>query len=241
MQPEEDAFGQMLMACWRGERTFEVLERDDGLVNVGGGYQLYFAPYEDWWPEEKEALRNARGRVLDIGCGTGRHALYLQEQGQEVVGIDVSPLAAQVARERGVKDVRLLPITQLKRSLGLFDTILMMGGNFGLVGNPERARRLLLRFRGMTAEDARIIAASLNPYGTDDPVHLAYHEANRRRGRMAGQVRLRVRYRKYKGSWFDLLLVSPDEMQEIVANAGWRVSQLFGDPDGRYIAMIEKT
>jgi hypothetical protein len=53
----------------------------------------------------------------------------------------------------------------------------------------------------------RIMAASNDPGLTDDPTHLAYQERNRRRGRMPGQLRLRVRYRDLSDPWFDYLIV----------------------------------
>lgn len=37
--------------------------------------------------------------VVDIGCGVGRHALYLAEQGFDVTGVDLSPRGLDVARE----------------------------------------------------------------------------------------------------------------------------------------------
>lgn len=38
-------------------------------------------------------------RVLDLGCGTGRHSVMLANEGYEVSGIDVSPNAIQFARQ----------------------------------------------------------------------------------------------------------------------------------------------
>ncbi len=46
------------------------------------------------------------GRVLDVGCGAGRHSLYLQKKGFDVLGIDVSPLAVKVCRLKGVKKLK---------------------------------------------------------------------------------------------------------------------------------------
>lgn len=240
MQPQQDAFGQMLAASLRGEREAEAIERDDGFVNVGGGYAHYFATHEAWSPVEQEAIACVRGRVLDIGCGAGRHALYLQERGHAVVAVDVSPLAVQVCRERGVRDARVIPITRLSRALGPFDTILMLGNNSGLLGNVNRARWLLRRFRSLTTSQGLILAANTNPYSTTNPAHTGYHERNRQRGRMAGQVRIRVRFRQYTTAWFDLLLISPDEMRDIVSGTGWHIHQLLGDPNGGYVAVLEK-
>ena len=127
--------------------------------------------------------------------------------------------------------------------MGRFDTILMLGNNFGLFGNRTRARWLLRRFKGFTAPGARIIAESLDVHRTDDPGHLAYGAANRRKGRMSGQIRMRIRYKTLATPWFDYLMVSADEMDEIVSGTGWDIVQCF-DSDGprpNYIAVLERT
>jgi hypothetical protein len=92
----------------------------------------------------------------------------------------------------------------------------------------------------MTTADARIIAETMDPYMTDNPDHTGYHERNRRRGRMGGQIRLRVRYKSHVGAWFDYLFVSKAEMAEILDGAGWRVEQFLESDGPGYIAVIEK-
>jgi SAM-dependent methyltransferase len=42
------------------------------------------------------------GSVLDIGCGTGEHALFFAGEGYDVWGVDATPLAIQKAREKAV-------------------------------------------------------------------------------------------------------------------------------------------
>jgi hypothetical protein len=145
----------------------------------------------------------------------------LQERGHEVVGIDLSPLAVDVSRRRGVRDARELPVTRVSRELGQFDTIVMFGNNFGLMGSRRRAPWLLRRFRSIANESAGILAESVNPYKTDNPEHLAFHERNRRSGRMGGQLRIRIRKGSYKTPWFDYLLASPEEMAQLAEGTGW--------------------
>jgi SAM-dependent methyltransferase len=225
-----DAFGQMLL----DGADREIVERDDGFVSTA--MLVYFAPVRRWAAVERRALRWVRGRVLDVGVGAGRVALELQERRREVVAIDVSPGAVQVARRRGVRDVRLLALEDVDESLGEFDTLVMFGNNFGLFGSRAKARRLLRQLRPFVR---RIVATSNDPSGTEDPVHLAYHERNRNRGRMPGQLRLRIRYRDLIGPWFEYLIVSPDEMAEIVEGTGWEIRHLIRDEDSVYVAVLE--
>ncbi|MFQ5871357.1 MAG: methyltransferase type 11, partial [Candidatus Geothermarchaeales archaeon] len=116
----------------------------------------------------------------------------------------------------------------------------MLGNNFGLFGSFRRARWLLRRFHGMTTEGARIVAESNDPRKTTLREHLEYHDLNRRRGRMPGQLRIRVRYRKHVTPWFDYLLVSKGEMEEILGGTGWGVRRYLDSEGSVYIAIIEK-
>lgn len=40
------------------------------------------------------------GRTLEVGCGTGTNALWLAEQGFDVLAVDISPLAIEKARAK---------------------------------------------------------------------------------------------------------------------------------------------
>jgi SAM-dependent methyltransferase len=218
----------------------EIVERDDGYIDTSGGPLSYFSEYRLWPSHQKKAMKYARGRVLDIGSGAGRHALYLQGKGLDVLGIDNSPLAIKVCKERGLRNTEVLSINQINRGLGIFNTILMMGNNFGLFGSFEGAKRLLKKFSRITTDNSRIIATSNDIYRTKNPEHLSYHQRNRERGRMVGQIRIRVRYQKYATPWFDYLMVSKEEMENILDGTDWRVTK-FIDSDGPvYVAVIDK-
>lgn len=242
MKEREDAYGRLILDYLEGTPAPEIVERDDGVINASRfGPDFYFAPFRRWPKTQRSALRLVRGRVLDIGCGAGRVAIELQERGHEVVGIDVSPLALEVARRRGAKDVRELAVTQVGPTLGRFDTIVMFGNNCGLLGSHRRAPWLLRRFKSVTSPAARILAESTNPYTTDRPEHLAFHERNRRRGRMAGQLRIRIRHGPYRTPWFDYLLASPEELAELARGTGWELTRVIGEGEPSYVGVLERT
>ena len=238
----QDAYGHLLSGYHNGQENVEVVEREDGFIDVSRlGPLNYFAEYEDWAEHQRLAIAHATGQVLDIGCGVGRHCLYLQEHGHDVLGTDTSPLAIQTCQSRGLKNAVVAPITQLSSKIGTFDTILMMGHNFGLVGSYKRAKWLLRRFAAMTTDTAKIIAETLDPYQTEEPCHLADHQFNRDRRRMSGQLRLRIRYRQYTTPWFDYLFVSKTEIEDILDGTAWRVERYIDAADTpTYVAILSK-
>jgi len=249
LRPEQDAFGAAMYDCLRGHSGWEIVERDDGYISSSAGPEAYFKQYEDWSERQRKAIALARGRVLDIGCGAGRVLLHLQGRGLAAVGIDVSPLAVKVCRLRRARQVLRMSLTQLSRRLGVFDTVVMFGANFGLVGNPRRARWVLRRLHAMTSDDARILAEGHDPYPRPgaprrpgDRQHLAYHAANRAAGRMSGQVRIRIRYQRYATPYFEWLLLSREELRRIVVGTGWRVARIIESkpPGSVYVAVLEK-
>lgn len=90
------------------------------------------------------AAGEVSGRVLDVGCGTGEHAIMAAAAGLETTGIDISPTAIRLARakasERGA-DVRFLVGDACELgSLGeRFDTVLDCG-LFHVFDDPDRVR-----------------------------------------------------------------------------------------------------
>lgn len=241
--PAHDAFGQQVWTYFqRHGSPAEIVERDDGFVSFSQNTAWYFGDLRRWPPSERRAIRFARGRTaLDIGCGAGRVSLYLQEKGFDVTAIDNSPLVVKTAKARGVRGARLLPFEKIDRlPAATFDTVVMFGNNFGLFGGHARAKKLLKQLHHLTREGAVLLAQSLDPYQTKESAHLAYQRRNRRRGRMSGQIRIRIRFNQFIGPWFDYLLVSAAEMSEIVDGTGWEVDRFLTEDGPRYVAVIRR-
>jgi SAM-dependent methyltransferase len=236
-----DLFADALCKFYETGRATLHVERDDGYKDTED-LSWYLATYRSFPSFEKQALKFARGCVLDIGSGAGRHALYLQRRGLRVTGIDTSPQLVGLAQLRGVKDVRLgnacgkLPFRDRE-----FDTVLLFGNNLGICGTVARFKGMLRELHRITCARGRILATTRMP-NTTSPKHRAYVQRNIARGRPGGQVTLRLMFAGKRSAWFDLLLLTPADLMEMAAKEGWLVSHLFVETDleDAYSAVLEK-
>lgn len=233
--PDQDAYGAILLAAFEGRDAAEVMEREDGTVWAGDGGD-YLHPPRRWPATERRMLRFARGRVLDVGCAAGRVALALQERGREVVAIDESPLAVEVARRRGVRDARALALADVDAALGPFDTVLIVRNNFGL-GGPDGARQLLERIATLTTPRGRLITDSVDPYRIDDEAIRAGTEAG---GTGVYGQRLRVRHGRFASPWFHYVMTSPEAFAALVEGSPFRVERIIDDGSPRYGVVLAK-
>ena len=220
--------------------VIEIIERDDGLIN-GAPADHYLDEPDTWQPHDHRALRMCRGHVLDVGVGAGRIAIELQRRGMAVTGLDTSAGAIEVARKRGLRDTVLSTVDRYASATARYDTFLLLGNTLGLLEGPDRAPVFLDALAVLANPGARIIAHGTDPYGTADPVHVAYHRRNRDRGRLGGQLRLRLRYRLLATEWFDYLVCSPAELASLVSGTRWRLVSIDDTDRPYYLAVFEFT
>ena len=236
-----DAMGHAYLDYLEGRSPILTIERSDGYLDWDN-MESYFCDYSEFPECEKKALEYAKGRVLDIGSGAGRVALYLQKRSMNVTAIDLSELALDVARARGVKNLVAMSACNLEFEDNSFDTAVAFGNNFGLCGSPEGVVSMLVRLRSILADEGVILAETVDPLKTDKEDHLMYHELNRKQGKSPGQIRLRLKYRGLATNWWDLLLVTPEEMTILCDKSGWKIKEIFqeGGKSPVYAAVLSK-
>ena len=223
---DQDLFGEGFRDYLNGNISKFELERDDGYVDEQD-YSQYFVTYDDFPDVERDALKEAKGRVLDLGVGAGRVALYLQEKGLDVTGVDISDHSLDVCRNRGVKKLVRMSVCDLRFEPGSFDTAIAFGNNFGLCGTVAGVESMLRRLHDIMSDDGIFLAESIEPENTTNPAHLEYHKKNRAKGLLPGQVRLRCIYKGRVSDWWGLLMVSPDELRTLCARTGWKVERIY--------------
>jgi SAM-dependent methyltransferase len=236
----KDVFGKAIMDAFRSKKVTMAIRRDDGYLD-DGNVSNYFASFEGFSVTDKEAMSLTEDLVLDVGCGPGRHSLYLQSKGLDVVSMDISPLMIRVASRRGVRAPILAAAPWIPFKEESFGTIILMFNGFGICGGYEETTVLLMELKRVLKLDGRILASSRHPTLTENKLHLKYHELNRRRGFPAGLVTIRMEYAGENGDWFQLLMASPEEMRMLSQRAGLVLSEIIGpDEAGFYIGVIKK-
>jgi hypothetical protein len=69
LSSKEDGYGQLIYAYYKGLPSAEVVERDDHWFACSAGAPAYFAAFDKWPSVERRAIRQVRGRVLDVAVG----------------------------------------------------------------------------------------------------------------------------------------------------------------------------
>jgi SAM-dependent methyltransferase len=165
---------------------------------------------------DQRVLVRARGPVLDVGCGPGRHVHALARRGVLAVGVDVSPVAVALARRRGATVLEASIFDRLPGA-GRWRTALLLDGNIGIGGRPDA---LLRRVVALLAPGG-LVLAELDAPGT---------------GIERGRVRLEDG--ETTSDWFAWARVGADAIAAPARTAGLRVAARWRDGD-RWFAALE--
>lgn len=116
---------------------------------------------------EKEINFNKTLKILDIGCGTGRHSIELTKRGYNITGVDLSESQIIRAREKAaaenlkidflIQDARKLPFREE------YDLAIMLcEGGFPLMETDEMNYQILQSASASLRKNGKIIFTTLN-------------------------------------------------------------------------------
>lgn len=184
---------------------------------------------------ERTALQMAEGRILDVGAGSGCHALALQEMGKEVCAIDISPLSAEVMKQRGVNDTRLINLFD-ETFAETFDTILMLMNGSGIIGRlsnmPDFFQRMkrILRPGGCILMDSSDLRYLFEEEDGSIVIDLA--------GDYYGEIDFRMQYKNIKGDVFDWLYIDFQTLSLYASECGFKAELVKEGKHYDYLAKL---
>jgi SAM-dependent methyltransferase len=189
----------------------------------------YYFRSADEMPElEWTALQHCRGRILDIGAGAGSHSVALQQLEQNVTALEISPLAADVIKARGVRRVLCQDFFTLTDDEG-YDTLLLLMNGIGLAGTLEGLHTFLRKARELLRPGAILLfdSADISYLYTHPSPPSGYY----------GELLYRYEYRRRLSNPFPWLFLDPKTMKKFAAEAGWQMEILFEDSSDQYLAL----
>ena len=194
-----------------------------------------FRSYESMPDIERKALDMAKGRVLDVGAGSGCHSLVLQERSMDVTAIDISPLSVETMKERGVKKALEQDFFTLK---GQYDTILMLMNGIGIVGTLERLPGLFKHLDKILTHEGQLLCDSSDIsyiFETEDgiieiPDDMTYY----------GELSFQMQYKDTISEPFPWLYIDADTLREQAEKYGYIVEIVAEGEHYDYLARITK-
>jgi len=192
---------------------------------------LYFRNEKQLPKLEKKALGLCKGKVLDIGAGTGSHALILQNKSLDVVGLEISPSACEVMNNRGLKKVVCEDIFKFKD--GKYDTLLLLMNGIGLCGDLEGFIKFLKKAETLLNENGILI------FDSSDICYM-YEDDELPTDQYYGEVTCRYEYQKEVTEWFNWLYLDFKTLEKIVSEEGWKSELIFQDENDQYLVKLWK-
>ena len=117
-----------------------------------------FRSYAEMPKLEQKAMQLCQGKILDVGCGAGSHALYLQDNGFDISAIDISEKAIETCRLRGLKKSKVQNILNLKDEK--FDTILLLMNGTGIFETLKQTSKYLQKLKSLLNNGGQIVLDS---------------------------------------------------------------------------------
>lgn len=101
-------------------------------------------------------------RILDVGCGTGRISLPLQELGYDVVGVDISQGMINQARKKGLAESYISDFTSFLYDQNNFDGVISLHAGFSYTQDKGIMEKMIQKSHGLLVHGSIILWDSPN-------------------------------------------------------------------------------
>jgi SAM-dependent methyltransferase len=159
MDKNKDVFGTALWEYHQSPHRQELITWTSLTEEDTVPLSYFFRDHDQMPVLEQKAIELSKGRVLDIGCGAGSHALYLQNQKKiEVIGLDSSSGAIKTASSRGL--IQTVHQSIFDYQEGHYDTLLLLMNGTGICGSLHNLKTLLEKLKSLIHSHGQILLDS---------------------------------------------------------------------------------
>lgn len=191
----------------------------------------YFRNYHEMPALEHAALALCHGRVLDIGAGAGSHAYWLQQQHTDITALEISALACEVMKARGVQKIIRQDVFDFSGEP--FDTLLLLMNGIGLTGTLQGLRLFLRHAATLLRPGGQLVFDSSD-------VAYVYQDHFPDLKNYYGEIAYRYEYKRKKTGWFNWLYIDRFTLSAIATEEGWQYTFITEDQHGQYLTTLQK-
>jgi len=232
----DDIYGKALTHYFNNPGTQEILVHSDIAETDHYPVSWFFRSTEEFPVLEQKALDLCKGKILDVGAGTGIHSLALQKLKRDVYAIDISPGAVDVMIKQGLINAKFQDFYAIKNEK--FDTLLMLMNGFGVMGTIDKVSDFFKKADELLSSTGQIIVDSsdlIHLYTEEDgsvmlDLNSGYH----------GEIEYQMEFNGELGHPFNWLFIDFHLMQEFAEKAGFRAVKIFEEENNHYLAQITR-
>lgn len=231
-------FGMSLLRFFEGDSSATLTVRRNDGFEARLPVEHFFRSETEFTNIEKNAIDLCKGRVLDIGAGTGIHSLVIGSKGLPVTALDITSEAVEIMRQRGIENSIRGDVFDFNG--GPFDTLFMMGHGIGIVGDLEGLSKFLEHIENLIGSEGQLILDSLDVSHSKEPKDLEYHARNRKEGRYIGEITMQFQFQENIGPYCNWLHIDQETLSEIAGNNGWNSEIILDNEHGEYLARLQR-
>ena len=155
----KDLFGKAIFDFYTKNSPEDIITETSISEEDEMSVEYLFRTYNEMPKIEQKALQLAKGKILDVGCGAGSHALSLQnERNLEVTAIDISEKAIETCLLRGIKNAKVENVLDFEGEK--FDTILLLMNGTGIFGQLKNCNKYLSKLKSLLNPGGQILIDS---------------------------------------------------------------------------------
>ena len=229
---DRDVIGNALLDYYRGIYADDIVVissiAEDDIIPI----PYLFRSEEELPPIEKKALKLCKGKVLDVGAGSGCHSLILQHNNFNVEAIDVSKGAVNVMIQRGLTAQKLnfFEVTQK------YDTLLFLMNGIGIAATLKELPTFLKKARTLLNDKGQILLDSSDiSYMYREEDGSIWVDLN---SSYPGEVNYQMQYKNITGDTFSWLFIDFETLKEIAAKEGLTCELMMEGDHYNYLARL---
>lgn len=185
-----------------------------------------FRNYQEMPKIEQIALSHAKGKIIDVGCCAGAHALILQEKNHEVLGIDTSESCINICKKRGLKHAKTIDFYDLPKSE--YDCVLLMMNGIGIAKTIKGLNRFFTQLKQILNNNGYVLLDSTDLNYLFDANEFEHYY---------GEITYQISYKNLMAPKFKWLYIGKELLKEHALKNRFR-TEILHEEENSYLAKL---